>query len=60
MPRRSLTLTIKTLKRRRLVFRTVPVPEATIAMLRKLPRDEPGQFWPMHRVTAWRVVKATM
>jgi len=54
------TLTIKTLKRRRVVFRTVPVPEATIEMLRKLPCDDSGRFWPVHRVTAWRVVKAAM
>lgn len=55
-----LTLTIKTLKRRRAIFRVVPVPQATIAMLRLLPLDATGRFWSMHRVTAWRVVKATM
>jgi integrase len=55
-----LTLTIKTLKRRRIVFRAVPVPETTIAMLRALPREESGRLWPVHRVTAWRAVKATM
>jgi integrase/recombinase XerD len=55
-----LTLTIKTLKRRRDIFRNVPVPQATIAMLRMLPLDATGRFWSMHRVTAWRVVKAEM
>lgn len=55
-----LTLTIKTLKRRRAIFRVVPVPQATIAMLRMLPLDATGRFWSMHRVTAWRVVKGTM
>ena len=50
-----LTLTIKTLKRRRDIFRVVPVPQATIAMLRMLPLDATGRFWSMHRVTAWRV-----
>lgn len=55
-----LTLTIKTLKRRRAVFRVVPVPQATIAMLRGLSLDVSGRFWSMHRVTAWRMVKATM
>lgn len=55
-----LTLTIKTLKRRRSAFRVVPVPQAAVEMLRTLPLDANGKFWPVHRVTAWRVVKATM
>jgi integrase len=55
-----LTLTIRTLKRRRTVFRTVPVPQALIGMLCALPLDTGGRFWPMHRATAWRTVKATM
>lgn len=54
------TLTLRTLKRRRTVFRTVPVPDALVAMLRRLPPDKDGRFWPMHRATAWRMVKATM
>ena len=55
-----LALTIKTLKRRRAVFRVVPVPQAVVDMLRTLPCGGDGRFWPLHRVTAWRVVKATM
>ena len=55
-----LTLTIRTLKRRRTVFRTVPVPPAVIALLRPLPLDAQGRFWPLHRATAWRAIKATM
>jgi integrase len=55
-----LTLTIRTLKRRRTVFRAVPVPQAVIDMLRALPQGACGRFWPMHRATAWRMVKATM
>jgi integrase/recombinase XerD len=55
-----LTVTIRTLKRRRLVFRGVPLPQSVIEMLRRLPTDTDGRFWPMHRVTAWRVIKATM
>jgi integrase/recombinase XerD len=55
-----LTLTIKTLKRRRPVFRVVPVPQVTIDMLCALEPDTEGRFWRSHRVTAWRVVKATM
>jgi integrase/recombinase XerD len=55
-----LTLTVRTLKRRRTIFRVVPVPQATVDMLRVLPLDATGRFWPVHRVTAWRVVKAAM
>jgi integrase len=55
-----LALTIRTLKRRRTVFRVVPVPQAVIDRLLALSFGENGRFWPMHRVTAWRVVKATM
>ncbi len=55
-----MTLTIKTLKRRRTVFRVVPVPPAMIAMLLALPLVGDGRFWPLHRATAWRRVKATM
>ena len=56
----QMTLTIRTLKRRRTAFRTVPVPEATIDMLGELKPDAAGRFWHSHRTTAWRVVKATM
>jgi integrase len=55
-----MTLTIKTLKRRRTVFRIVPVPQTTIDMMRSLPLDADGRFWRLHRVTAWRMIKATM
>jgi integrase len=54
------TLTIRTLKRRRTVFRAVPVPQSMIELLRGLRTDDEGRFWCSHRVTAWRVVKATM
>jgi integrase/recombinase XerD len=55
-----LTLTIRTLKRRRTVFRTVPVPREMADMLRALSPAADGRMWPLHRVTAWRVVKTTM
>jgi integrase/recombinase XerD len=55
-----LALTIRTLKRRRALFRVVPVPRATIDRLLVLPFAGDGRFWPMHRVTAWRTVKDTM
>jgi hypothetical protein len=50
-------VTIRTLKRRKLVYRAVPVPQAMIELLR---RHADTLFWSMHRVTAWRVIKATM
>jgi integrase len=55
-----LTLTIRTLKRRRPCFRTVPVPQAMLDMLQALPLDAGGRLWTIHRATAWRLVKATM
>jgi len=55
-----LTVTIRTLKRRRLIYRAVPVPQAMIELLRGLSVGADGRFWRMHRVTAWRVIKATM
>jgi integrase len=59
------TVTIRTLKRRKLVYRTVPVPhvpvpQAMIELLMQLSVGADGRFWPMHRVTGWRVIKATM
>jgi len=55
-----LTLTIKTLKRRRTIFRAVPVPQAMIDMLRGLHPNANGRLWWVHRVTAWRMIKTTM
>lgn len=55
-----MTLRFRTLKRRRLIFRDVPVPPALIAMLTALPRSSCGRFWPMHRATAWKHVQAVM
>lgn len=55
-----LTLTFKTLKRRRSAFRVVPVPQAIINMLSDLQPDADGRFWQSHRVTVWRVVKGAM
>jgi len=53
-------LTFRTLKRRRLAFRTVPIPLSLIRLLQKLPQTGDGCFWQMHRVTAWRHVKSVM
>jgi len=52
----------RTLKRRRLVFRAVPVPPELMEELVRLgesrPTDRP--LWPWCRQTAWRKVKAVM
>jgi integrase/recombinase XerD len=53
-------VTLRTLKRRKLAFRTVPVPQSLIEMLRRLHTTADGRFWTMHRTTAWRIVKAMM
>lgn len=53
------TLTFKTLKRRRIIYRTVPVPEDLAAQLQALPTRDDERFW-IHRATVWRLVKATM
>lgn len=55
-----LTLTIRTLKRRRAVFRVIPVPRQLIDMLAALPLGPGRRLWTMHRTTAWRLVSATM
>lgn len=54
------TITFRTLKRRKLAFRTVPVPGHLCAMLLSLPTQENGKLWPMHRATAWRCVHAML
>ncbi len=57
---RQLTLTIKTLKRRKTHFRAVPIPEAVGLMLLALPPAPDGRFWTIHRSTAWRRIKSVM
>lgn len=54
------TVTIRTLKRRRLIFRVVPIPGALIDELLALPTLADGRLWSMHRTTAWRHVKRLM
>lgn len=49
-------LAFRTLKRRRTVFRVVPIPKELCSMLLALPRVSGGRFWQMHRTTAWRLV----
>ncbi len=55
-------LVFETLKRRRRgIFRLVPVPEELVEILLNLDGIEAGQkIWTMSRPTAWRYVKATL
>ena len=53
-------LLVRTLKRRKLVFRAIPIPDFLVAMLLELSCDEQGRWWPHSRVTAWRWVKVPM
>ncbi len=55
-----LAITFRTLKRRRPVFRIVPIPADTAQLILNLPHEADGRLWAVHRVTAWRTVKATM
>ncbi len=52
----------RTLKRRRRVFRAVPVPAELMGALRRIGRDQPrdAPLWHWCRQTAWRRVKAVM
>jgi integrase/recombinase XerD len=56
----QMAVTFRTLKRRRLVFRTVPVPEFVIEQLLDLPPGEQGLLWTVDRTTAWRHIKQVM
>ncbi|RJG54225.1 site-specific integrase [Sphingobium terrigena] len=53
-------LVIRTLKRRRLRFRMVPIPRRLIIMLAAMPQHDNGRIFSMHRSTAWRQVKQVM
>lgn len=55
-----MTLRFRTLKRRRLLFREVPIPPALSEILRVLPGPKPGAVWTLHRATAWKHVQAVM
>jgi len=60
LDRDGMRLTFKTLKRRRQVFRSVPIPATIMHLLCALPLSADGRFWLMHRATAWRGIKAAM
>lgn len=53
-------LRFRTLKRRRIVFRQVPIPDFLIAMLQSLPTNAHDRHWPIHRTTAWRMIREVM
>lgn len=54
------TLAVRTLKRRRIIYRAVPVPPFVLSFLLALPAAPDGRLWTMHRSTAWRRVKQAM
>lgn len=56
----AATITFRTLKRRHVVFRTLPAPRRLITMLLALPLQPSGRFWDAHRITAWRHVSRAM
>lgn len=53
-------VTFQTLKRRKLVFRSVPIPVMLTTMLLALCALGKASLWQMHRVTAWRWIKHVM
>lgn len=53
-------IVLRTLKRRKLIFRTVPMPSTIMTMIVALPPTPDGRLWKMHRATAWRHVKDTL
>lgn len=53
-------LVLTTLKRRKRHFRCIPVPSFLTLMLLDLECARGASFWTVHRVTAWRWVKAAM
>lgn len=53
-------IVFRTLKRRKRVFRSVPVPRALIEELLSLAPVDGGRVWPWSRQTGWRCVKRVM
>ena len=60
LDRHEGTLIFRTLKRRRILHRGIPIPERVIAMLTALPTTADGRWWTMHRATAWEHVQAVL
>jgi len=53
-------LVFRTLKRRRLVYRAVPVPRSVIEMVTGLGAVSGNRIWTIHRTTAFRHLKRAM
>lgn len=53
-------VTIKTLKRRKTTFRSVPVPDMLVSMWVSLPPAAHDGLWHLHRSNAWRLIKQVM
>lgn len=53
-------ITFQSLKRRKLVFRSVPVPQAITEMLLSIKQASQTNLWSIHRSTAWRWIKRVM
>ncbi|CAN7771399.1 site-specific integrase [Pseudorhodoferax sp. LjRoot39] len=60
LDRAEETLIIRTLKRRRVVYRRVPIPRSLVVQLIAISQGQEAPFWTMHRVTAWRMVQRLM
>lgn len=56
--RETVSVTVGTLKRRRVLFRTIPIPMELWTMVAALQTPPGRQIWLLHRVTAWRHLKA--
>lgn len=54
------TIAIRTLKRRKMVMREVPVPAEFIRRFVGMNVGAGRRLWPWHRATAWRAIKALM
>lgn len=53
-------IVLATLKRRRVVYRRVPLPDYLLRMLLALPAQADGCLWRFHRATAWRFITDAM
>lgn len=50
-------ITFRTLKRRKIVFRAVPIPRPLCDLLLALATNHDGRIWPIHRATVWRCIR---
>ena len=57
--RQGNTVLLRTIKRRKLAFRHIPLPRYVVHMLLGVASSS-GPIWPIHRVTAWRWISRVM